>query len=155
MLTRILEGIFECLPAQEAVDFFAAFPVAVAEDGKDLTKVVWQFLVEVLKKFPQQPAEIQQVIDPVITGLSLLAEGKEWTAAYGAVQDAWSAAYWVTRAARNVALAACAAADARANARNNAWGDAGAARAVAACAARAGAPIEWQKELILRLIAEA
>jgi hypothetical protein len=137
------------------VDFFAAFPVAVANDGKDLTRVPWQFLVEVLKKLPQQPQEIQAVIDPVISGLSLLAEGKEWSTAYGAVQDAWSNAYWATRAARNAALAACAAADARANARNNAWGDAGASDAAAACAARAGVPIEWQKELILRLIAEA
>lgn len=44
MLQRIAENIFEALPAAEAKAFFAALPDAVACDGKDLTKVGWQFL---------------------------------------------------------------------------------------------------------------
>jgi hypothetical protein len=44
VLTRILDGIFDELPAEEAVEFFAAFPAAVAKDGKDLTNVICKFL---------------------------------------------------------------------------------------------------------------
>jgi hypothetical protein len=128
MLTRILEGIFENLSAGKAVEFFAALPVAVGHDGKDLTKVSWKFLVWVLKKVPQQPQEIQAVIDPVITGLSLLAEGKEWNK-----DDARASTYYVA------ALAGASAARV----------------AVAARAADAGVSVEWQRDLILRLIEEA
>jgi hypothetical protein len=168
MLTRILEAIFENLGPDEAVDFFGAFPAAVGKNDKDLTKVSWKFLVGILKNLPEQPAEIQEVIDPVITGLSLLAEGKEWAtddaldaaeaaraaaraaeaAAYWASQAAEAAAYWASqaaawaaRAAETAALAAEAAADAT--------------YAAARAAALAGVSYQWQRDLILRLIDEA
>jgi hypothetical protein len=44
MVQRIAESIFESLPANEAKAFFAALPDAVGCDGKDLSKVGWQFL---------------------------------------------------------------------------------------------------------------
>jgi hypothetical protein len=135
MLTRILEAIFDELPAQDAVDFFAAFPGAVGHDGKDLTTVPWKFLVGILKELPQQPQEIQEVIDPVIAGLSLLAEGKEW--------------------AKDDALAASNGAD---NASSHSWVAQAAywaARAAARAATLSGVSAEWQRDLILRLITEA
>jgi len=122
MLQRIAEGIFEALPADEAKAFFAALPDAVACDGKDLTKVGWQFLAAELRSLPEQPAEIQAVIDPVIAGMDLLARGQEWPAANAAWADAETAAVWAARAV--------------------AWADAGAARL-------------RQRDLLLRLIAEA
>jgi hypothetical protein len=147
MLTRILEAIFDQLSAGKAVDFFASLPAAVGKDGKDLTRVPWQFLVEVLKKVQQQPQEIQAVIYPVISGLSLLVEGKEWNKddarAAGAAANA--VACWV---ADDAAEAAFWAADDTSESIRCA--DA------AYCAADAsGVPAKWQKELILRLIAEA
>jgi hypothetical protein len=166
VLTRILEFIYVGLPTHnEAVEFFAAFPVAVANDGKDLTKVAWQFLVEVLKKIPQQPQEIQEVIDPVIAGLTLIVDGKEWNkddalAALAAADDAWTAgidavegatgaahcaaSYWAAYCAARVALAATQVADAG-------W----AVREATLVADKSGVPIEWQRDLILRLIEEA
>ena len=52
MLQRIAESIFESLPANEARAFFAALPDAVGCDGKDLTKVGWQFLAAELRCLP-------------------------------------------------------------------------------------------------------
>ena len=91
MVQRIAENIFEALPADEAKAFFAALPDAVACDGKDLTKVGWQFLAAELRSLPEQPAEIQAVIDPVIAGMDLLASGQEWPAAAEAARAAWAA----------------------------------------------------------------
>jgi hypothetical protein len=146
VLTRILEAIFEQVAAQEAVELFAAFPAAVAKDGKDLTTVPWKFLVSILKELPQQPQEIQEVIDPVIAGLSLLAEGKEWAIedalaasnAINDINDAWAAR--TTRAAAWVARHVVAGA---------------AADGVWVTSALADVPIECQKDIILRLITEA
>ena len=177
ILQRIAEGIFETLPADEAKAFFAALPDAVACDGKDLTKVSWQFLAAELRSLPEQLAEIQAFIDPVIAGMDLLASGQEWTAAAAAAagrdaaaraaDDAWAAAWdtadddaWAPAWAADNAV--WAAADA---ARAAAWA-ANAAAAAAADAARAAA---WaanaattragsrrrQRDLLLRLISEA
>jgi hypothetical protein len=126
MLQRIAESIFESLPANEAKAFFAALPDAVGCDGKDLTKVGWQFLAAELRSLPEQPAEIQAVIDPVIAGMDLLASGQKWPAA---------------DAAADAVAAADAAADAAAAARD-------------AAAARAAAVLR-QRDLLLRLISEA
>ena len=79
MVQRIAEGIFEALPAEDARAFFAALPESVACDGKDLTRVGWQFLAAELRSLPPQPPEIQAVVDPVITGMNLLAEGHVWS----------------------------------------------------------------------------
>lgn len=88
MVQRIAENIFEALPADEAKAFFAALPDAVGCDGKDLSKVGWQFLAAELRSLPEQSAEIQAVIDPVIAGMDLLASGQVWPAA----RVAWAAA---------------------------------------------------------------
>jgi hypothetical protein len=95
MVQRIAESIFEFLPAYEAKAFFAALPDAVGCDGKDLSKVGWQFLAAELRALPAQTAEIQVVIDPVIAGMDLLASGQEWAAA----ADAAAAAAWAAAAA--------------------------------------------------------
>ena len=46
--------------------------------AKDLSRVPWQFLAAELRALPTVEDEIQAVIDPVIAGLQLLTEGKEW-----------------------------------------------------------------------------
>ena len=155
MVQRIAESIFEALPANEAKSFFAALPNAVACDGKDLTKVGWQFLATELRSLPEQPAEVQAVIDPVIAGMDLLASGQEWSASVARAAaraaraaraaeaaratEAANAAAWAAEAARAVADAARAA--------RAAWA---AEAADAACAARLR-----QRDLLLRLISEA
>jgi hypothetical protein len=172
ILQRIAEGIFETLPADEAKAFFAALPDAIACDGKDLTKVSWQFLAAELRSLPEQLAEIQAFIDPVIAGMDLLASGQEWTAAAAAgrdaaaraADDAW-AAVWATaddaaRAAVWAARAAVWAADAARAAvwaaRAAVWAANAAAAAWAANTAttRAGSR-RRQRDLLLRLISEA
>lgn len=134
MVQRIAENIFEALPANEAKAFFSALPGAVACDGKDLTRVSWQFLAAELRSLPEQPAEIQTVIDPVIAGMDLLASGQEWPEAAAARAAAWATADAVEAAAVRAA----------------AW----AADAALAAAARAAARLR-QRDLLLRLIAEA
>lgn len=153
MVQRIAESIFESLPANEAKAFFATLPDAVGCDGKDLTRVGWQFLAAELRSLPEQPAEIQSVIDPVIVGMDLLASGQEWTAARAAAADAalaWAAAW----AAGDAAWAAGDAAAAAARAAGNAAWDAARAARDAAAAAVAAARLR-QRDLLLRLIAES
>jgi hypothetical protein len=105
-LLRIAEDIFEALPADEARQFFADFPAAVGTDGKDLSLVHWQFLATDLRALPPVPADVQVVIDPVIAGMDLLANGQEWPEAEAAeaaeaAKAAWAAAWaaWAARAA--------------------------------------------------------
>lgn len=140
---KIAESIFEALPRDEARTFFAALPDAVARDGKDLSRVPWIFLATVLKSLPR--TSVQNVIDPAIVGLELLAKGEDWPAA-----DAAACA-----AAAYAASAACAYADADA-AYAAAYAAAAAARAYADAAyADADAARISQRDLLLRLIAEA
>jgi len=73
MVQRIADSIFERLPVEDALKFLAALPKAIGCDGKDLSRVPWQFLAQTLRNMPLQPAEIQAVVDPVIAGLELLA----------------------------------------------------------------------------------
>jgi len=143
MVQRIAESIFERLPAEEAVAFFAAFPDAVQCDGKDLSRVGWQFLAAELRSLPPQDAAIQAVIDPVIAGMDLLAQGLTWDHAAARAADAAAgaaagAAAWAARAAAWAAQAA-----------------ANAAARVAAWAAADAAATRRQRDLLLRLIAEA
>lgn len=155
MLQRIAESIFEGLPADEARAFFAALPDAVGCDGKDLTRVSWQFLAAELRALPQQEADIQAVIDPVIAGMDRLAAGQEWQGADAALAvaaaDAARPATWAagdaTWAARAAALAVAAADDDAAATRAAAW--------AAAWAAAAADARRRQRDLLLRLIAEA
>ena len=164
VVTRIAESIFEGLPEDEAIGFFAALPSAVGFDGKDLSRVGWQFLASELRSLPPVLSEIQAVIDPVIAGMDLLAAGKEWSkkeAAHAACEDAWAACdnacddacddAWAARAAREAARAAC----------ENACEDARAARhpALAAWAVRVACEDDSarrrQRDLLLKLIKEA
>ena len=169
MLQRIAERIFEALPVNEAKAFFAALPDSVGCDGKDLSKVGWQFLSAELRSLPEQSAVIQAVIDPVITGIDLLASGQKWpaadaadaalaadVAADAAAHAALAAALAAAHAAHAAALAADVAAHAAAHA---AWAAACSAEDTATAATAAGA--DWsaarlrQRSLLLRLIFEA
>ena len=143
MLTKVCEGIFESLDENDAKSFFGDIPAAVGRNGKDLTKVVWKFLALELRALPAQPSEIQDVIDPVIKGIDLLANGEEWAdaAAYAARAAAYAAAYAAADAARDAADAA-------------AYAAAAAAAAARAAAARAAVRLR-QRDTILRLISEA
>jgi len=92
MTSRLVESIFEGLPPSEAPSLFAALPAAVGCNGKNLTLVGWQFLAAELRSLPPVPADVQAAIDPVIAGMDLLSEGKEWPtqaveAADAAVRD--------------------------------------------------------------------
>ena len=166
MVQRIAENIFEALPADEAKAFFAALPDAVSCDGKDLSKVGWEFLAAELRSLPEQFAEIQAVVDPVIAGMDLLASGQEWSAAAAAravaaarAASAARAAAWAVAAARAVARAADAAATAATAAAYAAAYAADAARAASAARAAADAADAAarlrQRDLLLRLISEA
>jgi len=140
MVQLIAEDIFEALPIEEAKAFFAALPAAVSCNGKDLSRVGWQFLAAELRSLPEQPVNIQAVIDPVIAGMDLLASGQKWAAAADAACAAARAA---------AADAACAAAWAAA-------ADAACAAADAAAGARAAADARLrQRDLLLQLISEA
>jgi len=176
VVQRIAEHIFEALPAADAKAFFAALPDAVGCDGKDLTRVGWQFLAAELRSLPEQPAEIQAVIDPVIAGMDKLASGQEWpaelaesarvaagdagdagdAAAWWAAAAAAAAACWASGAAADVAWWASGAADAAdaAAAQSAAWAATRAAAASAGASAGAAARLR-QRDLLLRLISEA
>jgi hypothetical protein len=93
---RLAEYIFERLPADDAKAFFAAFPDAVACDGKDLSRVHWAFLAAELRMLPKQSDDVQAVIDQVIAGMDALASGGEWSSdaarasARATAEAAWS-----------------------------------------------------------------
>ena len=143
MVQRIADSIFQRLPAEDAPKFFAALPGAIGCDGKDLSRVGWQFLAQSLRNMPPQPAKIQAVVDPVIAGLELLAAGREWPAA--AAVAAADAACWAADADATcwAAAAAC-------------WADADATAAAAAAAnAAACLAVEQQRNLLLRLLSDA
>jgi hypothetical protein len=101
-LVMLCERIFEQLPIEEAKLFFAAIPDAIGRDGRDLSRVVWQFLAAELQSLPPHSEEFKEVVDPVIAGLNLLAAGQEWPdvakaakaakAAMAAADRAWDAA---------------------------------------------------------------
>jgi hypothetical protein len=161
MVQRIAESIFESLPDDEAKAFFATLPDAVGCDGKDLSKVGWQFLAAELRALPEQPDEVQVVIDPVIAGMDLLASGQELADADARAVAAWAA--WApeaaARAADSAAYAAYAAADA---ARAAAAWAARAARAAAdaayaadAASAASDAARRRQRDTLLALISQA
>ena len=160
MVVRTAEAIFKRLPADEAKQFFADFPAAINNDGKDLSRVGWQFLAQTLRDVPPTIAEVQAVIDPVIAGLDRLAEGEEWPSAADWARDA---AAWACDAATWAADAAAASARdvdaaARAAARSGAAAAASARAAARSGATRFGAwtaAIRQQRDLLLRLIREA
>jgi hypothetical protein len=141
-LVRICEGIFERLPAAERPVFFREVGQAI---GRDLTRVHWAFLADTLRHLPKTDA--QHVVDPVIAGMDLLAQGKEWAEAKEALAAAEAAeAAWAAARAAEAAVRA-------------AWAAARAARAVRA-AVRAAVAAEAeetqrQRNALLRLLKAA
>ena len=113
---RIAEHIFEALPDDEGIAFFAALPDAVGRDGKDLSRVHWGFLAAELRALPQTKDTAQTVIDPVVEGMELLSIGEEWPDARAAYATAYAAhapcAAYACAAAYAAAYAAADAADA-------------------------------------------
>jgi hypothetical protein len=90
MLLRITEGIIGRLWPEDADAFFAALPDAVESDGRDLSRVSWQFLALELRKLP--PLEEGRTKDArlrVIDGVDLLAAGKDWPEAAAARDSAY------------------------------------------------------------------
>ena len=76
-LAYIIKNISEGLPeAEEGIQFLSDISDAIGDDGKDLRLVHSQFLRDLLKRLPEITPEMQMLID----GISLLAEGKEWSA---------------------------------------------------------------------------
>ena len=152
---RIAENIFEALPDDEGIAFFAALPDAVERDGKDLSRVHWGFLASELRALPQTTDAVQSVIDPVIAGMDLMAKGCEWANAADAAARAYDAADAADAgyAAARAAYAACAAARAAARTGYAAHADAAARAADAAGAAHAYAAARLrQRDTLLRLI---
>jgi Xaa-Pro aminopeptidase len=145
-LTRLLESIFEGLPFDEAADFFSEIPRAVGEDGRDLTRVHWAFLADLLRHLPDTDA--RDVVADVIVGMDLLASGKDWPEAEAAAEAAEAAdvAYWAARAAYWAAQAA--------EAEVACWA---VERAVMSAARVAAGVVETrrQRDAILRLIRDA
>ncbi len=155
-LIRLCEAVFERLLEHEAQAFFAAIPDAVDRDGRDLSRVHWKVLGQILRDLPDVPQDVQAVIDPVIEGMDLLAAGKDWPAAARAARAARAA--HATRAAAHAARAATRAAHAAAHA--DARFAAHAARAAARAAHAAAAhyypdAVRRQRDIILTLIREA
>jgi len=163
---RIAENIFEALPDDEGIAFFAALPDAVGRDGKDLSRVHWGFLAAELRAMPQTKDTAQAVIDPVIKGMDLLFSGQQWPDAAYAAADAAYAAADASRAAADASRAAAytsrAAAYTDADAARAAAAACAAAAAYAADAARAAADAAYaayarlrQRDTLLALIAAA
>jgi hypothetical protein len=135
-LLRIAEDIFEALPEDEGKAFFAALPDAVERDGKDLSRVHWQFLAAELRALPKVNGDVQAVIDPVIEGMDLLSKGQEWQEALAyAVHAAHYAAAYAVHAAHYAAAYAARAAHYAASDAASAASDAASAAAYAARAA--------------------
>ena len=92
-LVKICETVFEGLPADDARAFFAALPGAVGRDGKDLGRVQWQFLGQILRELPDVPENVQDAIDNLIAGMDLQAAGEDWPDAAAVYDAAYNAAH--------------------------------------------------------------
>jgi hypothetical protein len=153
MTSRLAESIFKGLPPGEAPEFFAELPGVIQCNGKDLSTVGWQFLAAELRALLAVSAEAQAVVAPVIAGMDLLAEGKEWPAS--AADDAAVAVYVAAVLAADAASARAVYADAYVAA---AAADAVYVASAAAAALGATDPIlarRRQGNTLLRLISEA
>lgn len=87
ILTGILESFFVELQTSEAIQFFTSLLDSIACNGKDLTKVIWEFLASELRNLPK----VDSVIQAAIKGMDLLSEGKPWPDASQASQEASAA----------------------------------------------------------------
>ena len=160
VLTRLLESIFERLPFDEAADFFSEIPRAIGEDGKDLTRVHWAFLADMLRHLPDTGA--RGVVADVTAGMDLLAAGQDWPeeAVRAVAAQAVEVAEEAEEAVRSVVWAARAAAwsaywAAKAEAKAEAAAEVAEEVVRAAYWAAAGAKeTRRQRDAILRLIRE-
>ena len=150
-LVRIAEHIFESLPAADAKAFFAAVPEAIGADGKDLSKLHWLFLADMLRHLPPQTGSVKAAIYRVIDGMDELSIGEDWPGAFAAADAARAAAFAAKSA--DAAYAAASAADAAST--GYATRAARAAAYAAAAAADARAEISRQRDVFLRLLREA
>ena len=149
-LTRLLESIFDRLPFDEAAEFFSEIPRAIGRDGRDLTRVHWAFLADLLRHLPDTDAR-----DVVAAGMDLLAAGKEWPGAAEAMARAWSAAEAEAEAEAVTWSAAYWAAEAVARASEASEASEAAVRAAEASEAAGAKETRRQRDAILRLIREA
>lgn len=153
-VSRIAKSIFEGLPPDEAAAFFAALPAAIECNGKDLSRVVWQFLAAELRSLPPVEPEVQAATNLAIKGMDLLAQDKEWpegdasavarAAAWAAYYAAWAGDSAAARASASTASAARAAG----------WA-ADCAGWAADCDAQPRTARRRQRDLLLKLIKEA
>ena len=87
ILTRLARDIDTALGGTECMD-------AIAASTADLSLVLWRFLAAVLRAMPEQPRDVQAVIDTVIAGMDKLGHGEV------AVAAEWAAEAGVPRAAQ-------------------------------------------------------
>ncbi len=156
VLTRLMESIFERLPFDEASEFFSEIPRAIGRDGRDLTRVQWAFLSDLLRHLPDTDA--RDVVADVTAGMDLLAAGKDWPGAE-AEAEAEAKAEVAEEAARAAVWAAYWAAKAEAEAEAEAKAEAAAEVAeevvrAAYWAAAKAKETRRQRDVILRLIRE-
>jgi len=162
ILTRLARAIDDALGGIACIN-------AITASKADLSLVHWRFLAKVLRAMPRQPADMQAVIDPVITGMDRLWRGEEWPEA----EAAWAAKRAAERAVAAdapatmpplaVTAAAMAvasdAADAAAWAARGTWAApslAGwAVEAAALWATAAGITYAHQRDILIWLIEEA
>lgn len=78
MLKLLIEVISERLPPSDGEKFLGDIQEAIRKSEKDLSKVVWKFVLYELRALPPQIPEIQSVIDQAICGMDLLSKGIEW-----------------------------------------------------------------------------
>lgn len=169
-LVKICEHIFERSSQADSVTFFRDVGDAIGSDGKDLSRIHWVFLRDALKAIPKQKGDIQEIIDPVIEGMELLAKGHPWSTdaarvaahvaftAYNAHTDVAAAAEaYTTHAAYAAAFAACDACTAARAASDAAQATVHAASrdVYASDPAAYAAEIERQRDSILALLAAA
>jgi hypothetical protein len=130
-------------------------------EGKDLSRVCWQFLGAILSEVPVKRANILAVVNPVIAGMDRLAEGKDWPEAEKATLAAWAAAdaAWAAAAAESAEAAGWSAFAATgalvAAAKEELAKDRVAARTAswaAMSAEEAGVPVTRQRDLFLQLV---
>lgn len=87
MLVKVAETIFENLHLEDAKDFFKTIPEAIAEDGKDLSNVVWTLLASELRNLSVDLGDNQKAVDRVISGLERMAAGGRFRNVHEAAAD--------------------------------------------------------------------
>jgi len=142
-LLRICEGIFENLLDDNGRAFFHAFG-RVVQDGKNLSRVHWHFLAKMLRRLPST-----YEVDRAIAGMNLLASGEVWLDASDHARDVQfnDAVYHAANAAIS---------DARAwHSRCGVHAGLAVVSAQRRCGANISTEAHWQRDTLLRLIAEA